>query len=726
MAAPPSSIIIPASPLDAQLLSASSAFNFVIHHPNSTTPSPSNPHPPLPNGVKVQSEPQHFITKRQFEKWQALQPKESSNLRPPAASEGVDKMTLQGYRAPQHPASHLLQSIPPRAPSRSSRSNILSYTLHLATSSRLSAYSAEHGTRTLLHWAEADQRQGGGGGNDYEDVKIDSEWFETEQKTQGLWKLGLNLLQSSRREGSLPSSVERRVVLAALAEELLVSPSGERAITKIDEDTVHPSVDVEELVALKPLTSPDTTTLYLSTSTHANDSRSPRDRSHSVAQSLIDLKFGGKPSEPAPSSPSFDDKPLDPDVTASSSAIPGSSVFGDLARGGASTSTAGDLTATPHMDYRIVLSQSMRSRAKSIFATSPLPSLTTSFCRRHRVSSCSVCTTLITEQSERASDHAQHRRRNVPGAGLGSNGGGEEGTKKSLVSLVPTFLKLSADFIADTKARFKEDREEDDEEEKEKKAREGKGKGREMVYDVHATSAWYELLTSLLTQACLEGYLVDGWTGTEGIETLFGVGCGVWEGRGWSTATRKPPALPKKREEPVAVVESAGDGDDGDEESDEEEEDEEEVKMRNREREAMELVEAAHALFGSRDVAQADYERGMRDRIHEFLNVPRDKNLIQHLRQLSAKYPLSDFEDEMVDFLESSVRALGKPALAKLDPRNSAATTNSARPATPISSDPDPFALAQYFCALTGTSPVTPNEDSSYPRPEGGKRRRLD
>jgi len=344
------------------------------------------------------------------------------------------------------------------------------------------------------------------------------------------------------------------------------------------------------------------------------------------------------------------------------------------------------------MDYRIVLSQSMRSRAKSIFATSPLPSLTTSFCRRHRVSACSVCTTLITESSERASDHAHHRRRNIPGAGLRSNvSDGEGGTKKALVSLVPTFLKLSANFIADSKARSKANSSEEEDTVRQKDK--GKEREGETVYAVHATSAWYDLLTSLLTQACLEGYLVDGWTGTEGIETLFGVGCGVWEGRGWSTATRLVPPSTNKRSETTNVAEKAGGRNDEDEEHSEEEEDEEdeeEVRNRAREREAVELVEAAHALFGSRDVAQAEYERGMRDRIHEvsipfshdvlfrsdhspfclivfqFLNVPRDKNLTQHLTQLSVKYPLSAFEDEMVDFLESSVCALGRPALAKV------------------------------------------------------------
>ena len=466
----------------------------------------------------------------------------------------------------------------------------------------------------MLHWAEAEQNAQE---TEYENVKIDSEWFETEQKTQGLWKLGINLLQSSRREGPLPPSVERRVVLGSLTEELLVSPTGDRAMSKIDEESVHPSGDAEELVVLRPLTSPDTTTLYLSTSAHAANSRSPRDRSHSVAQSLIDMKFGGKASDLETPPLSIPEKPLDVET---SSTAPGGSVFGDSSQTPAASTS--ELTATPHMDYRIVLSQSMRTRAKSIFATSPLPALTTSFCRRHRVAACTVCTTLVTESSERVSDHAQHRRRNIPGAGLRStvSDGGEGGTKKALVSIVPTFLKLSADLMADSRDATRAGLESKEVESSEK----GKGKEMELAVEIHVTSIWYNLLTSLLTQACLEGYLVDGWTGTEGIETLFGVGCGVWEGRGWSMAARATAsaAVPSRKSSTTAR-EGTGNGGsqenglDFDEDDEEDEESEEEIKAREQEKQTTELVDAAHTLFGSRNVAQADYERCMRDRIHE-------------------------------------------------------------------------------------------------------------
>ncbi|GAA5930547.1 hypothetical protein JCM1841_003165 [Sporobolomyces salmonicolor] len=703
MAAPlPSSIVIPASPLDAKLLSASSLAWTPHPQPTSSSAAPST-------AARAAQQEKHFITKREFDQWQGSNPRESKTLRPPVGVDGVpDKITLQGYRAPQHPVSHVLQSIPPRAPSRSSRFNILSYTLHLATSSRLSSYASANGTRSLLHWAEFDALQP----SDEDGVEIDHTWFEVEHKTQGLWKLGVNLLESSRREGALPPSVERRVVLAGLTEDLLVSPSTERAITKIDSESVQPSTEVEELQALKPLTSPDTTTLYLSTSTHGAGGVAglQRERSQSVAQSLIDLKFGGKRTDEE-SSPRFvDEKPL----VASASAVdasPSTSASASIPHG---FLPPAELTATPHMDYRIVLSQSMRHRAKSIFSHSPLPSLTSSWCRRHRVSSCSVCAKLIAETEARASDHATERKRNLPGAGLRHPGGGHDGAKKALVALVPTFLKLSAALMKDLKDRANGVEPLGGAEESMFAAVvEEKGKGKAGEVEMHVTAAWYELLSSLLVQACLEGYLVDGWIGTEGVETLFGVGCGVWEGRGWSTAQRPGPS-PSRSSKKVSVKleDVEEEGDEEDETDSEDEESVEELRVRERERETKELVEAAHTLFGARDVAQAEYERGMRDRIHQFLNVPQNQTLHQHLDSLNARYPLSRFEDDMVDFLEAATRMLGKPALARYNtrptPSSSSPSTTPSVPPTTLSVDPDPFALLRYFSQTPNTRSATP------------------
>lgn len=424
--------------------------------------------------------------------------------------------------------------------------------------------------------------------------------------------------------------------LAGLAEDVLLSPAAERAVTKIDADSVQPSAEVDELVALKPLTAPDSSTHYHSSVAAAGDDPSGRPRVNSVAQSLIDLKFGVK-AEPSSSSSAAllddDDKPLY-DAPESFAGVPSSSTS-------TSTGAAGPST-TPHMDYRIVLSQSMRTRARSIFAHSPLPSLPASYCRRHRVRSCAVCAALVAAASERESNHGAMRRLNVPGAGLRGRGADGE-AKKPLVGLVPAFLKLSAALLEDVKERaggpasgggaaaatdglFAA------------AAHAGaasKGKGRagagdededeQCRHDLHVTAEWFDLLTALLVQACLEGYLVDGWTGTEGVETLFGVGCGVWEGRGWSAPTPAVVAAPpasssaatSRRASVQHHVEDDGDWSESDEDDDEGETDDEAERVRVREEETRALVCAAKLLFGSRDVAQADYERGMRDRTHE-------------------------------------------------------------------------------------------------------------
>lgn len=556
---------------------------------------------------------------------------------PPRCSHGMtdsDCPPPPSCSAPQHPASHVLHSIPPRAPSRSSRSNILSYTIHLATSSRLSSYTSASGSRQLLHLAELERDTQDG-------IDIDEAWFEAEQKTQGLWKLGANLLQSSRREGGvLPPAVERRVHLAGLAEDVLVSPAAERAVTKIDADSVQPSAEVEELVALKPLTAPDSSTHYHSTSAvSVGDDPTGRPRVNSVAQSLIDLKFGvnaesSSSTDNASRFASFDADDKKPLYDAPESFAGVSSSSGSTSGAAAGPST------TPHMDYRIVLSHSMRSRARSIFATSPLPGLPASYCRRHRVRSCAVCAALVAAASERESNHAAMRRLNVPGAGL--RGRGPEGeTKKPLVGLVPAFLKLSASLLEDVKERLGQSadtlpRDADDEA---ADTGRGKGKGREagVGAELQVTAEWFDLLAALLVQACLEGYLVDGWTGTEGVETLFGVGCGVWEGRGWSApassvvpssqqagpgprrraADAAPPHAHAHVEEAEGAAGWSDSDDDEDDDEGEGETDDEADRQRAREEETRALVCAAKVLFGSRDVAQADYERGMRDRTHE-------------------------------------------------------------------------------------------------------------
>lgn len=491
---------------------------------------------------------------------------------PQMIHESIADPALTPNSAPQHQAAHILQSIPPRAPSRSSRSSILSYTLHIATTTRLASYTSQNGSRDLLYRAEAESNNR---------VEVDDEWLESEAKAQGMWKLGVSLLKANQLEGHLPASVERRVALARLTEELLSNPTSEQAINKVEQG--YSSAQVDALVALKPLTSPDTTTLYHSTATHA----APSGRSStSVAQSLIDLKFGntqdGEASAPLPDT---DAKPTLNDRSRESE-----TVFGL----GAPTPSTSELTATPHMDYRIVRGQAMRTRAKDIYATSFLPSTSSTWCRRHRVPSCVVCTMVSSAKIDK-------RKANIPGQGLSKIAEG----KRRLVDLIPQFLDLSSSLLRDSRERANGlgfDDSVDDFLRPEASS----------AVEINVTAAWYTLLHSLLIQACLEGYLVDGWTGTTAIEVLFGVGCGVWEGRGW--ATRVPESNKTESRPPVSNSGMDVDDDSGSEGSDT---DEEEAEEAERQREKAKLVEAAQALFGSRDVAQADFERSMRDRIHE-------------------------------------------------------------------------------------------------------------
>lgn len=99
------------------------------------------------------------------------------------------------------------------------------------------------------------------------------------------------------------------------------------------------------------------------------------------------------------------------------------------------------------------------------------------------------------------------------------------------------------------------------------------------------------------------------------------------------------------------------------------------------------------------------------------------------------------FEDEMVDFLEASVRLLGKPTLAKVisstSQRLSRTITDclsffrfSQTGNESISSqvNPDQFALVQYF-SQSSTAAEDTRRDSSIPADDngkGGKRRRID
>lgn len=332
------------------------------------------------------------------------------------------------------------------------------------------------------------------------------------------------------------------------------------------------SAHVDSLVALSPLTSPDHETMLYDPAVAAARATS------SIAQSLIDMKFSNTADGEIKPSPLLRDRTAE-------------SVFG------APSTSRSQYTAEPHMDYRIVRGQAMKSRAKEIFATSILPSEDMRWCRRHRVGACVVCTGDV-EADKTAGRKA---RRNVPGQGLNGVGG----DRKALVETIPSFLVFSAVLLKDLQER----------------ATLSDSSDLDSQYintvpaaptsSVDGTAAWYSLLHAFAIQACLEGYLVDGWTGTEGIEILFGCGCGVWEGKGWASRVAQSSASQSgKTAAPDMDVDSDG-------ESDTSEEDEQAEKERIKEDEKRRLIESAQCLFGSRDEAQAEFERSMRDRLHE-------------------------------------------------------------------------------------------------------------
>lgn len=440
------------------------------------------------------------------------------------------------------------------------------------------------------------------------------------------------------------------------------------------------SEGVGALVALKPLTSPDSTTLYDIEGAPIAVGGHPK----VVAKSLIDQKFSGE--DDGEAGGSFD-KPTDLD--APSAAHP---LFGEAQpAASASSSDQARLTSEPHMDYRIVRGHEMRTRAKKLFAQSFLAGESSTWCRRHRVKTCSVCKAAVALAAPSRATRAL-----LPGQGL--DAGPAAGTKRALVELVPEFLELSAALLGDLRERATQLELET--------AERPSASGRSAGEGITPTAAWYSLFHSLMVQACLEGYLVDGWTGTAAIEVLFGCGCGVWEGKGWASRVAgmaRSNAAPTVKDEPEAPMEgvestsasssSSGTSDELTSDSDDDEADEERERVA-KEEEAGRLIAAAQALFGTREAAQADFERSMRDRTHEFLNVPdtagfRFDRLARHLVGLNHKYPLSGFEGEVVEFLEAAQRVLGVPALARYEVGRAGVGGGKG--------EADPYALGRFF-----------------------------
>ncbi|KAH8919418.1 hypothetical protein BT69DRAFT_1300213 [Atractiella rhizophila] len=334
-------------------------------------------------------------------------------------------------------------------------------------------------------------------------------------------------------------------------------------------------------------------------------------------------------------------------------------------------------TSTPHMDYRIVQTQNARSRARIVFG----PGVKGAWCSLHRIENCEGCFGEGKTGMGKMVSVLDRRYMNLPAQGIAPSG--TMGRKKALVDAVADFIVFSADVLMESrrgtsgngKGGEKEDGLWENWENEILKSgsmtrstsndtiptlgSSPKGKEKEMPepIPIELHLRWYNLLASFLIAACLEGYLVHGWKGVDAVECLFGVGCGGWEGRGW--ASRLPSMENLQRE---------GEMDSEDEESETGEEErrkEEDEKSKETFVFITKLHNAARLLFGNMNQNQSEFERMMRDRTHEFLNIPTEDTLESHLRNLSSKYPLSRFISEVREFLLASRNFLGVPQLAQ-------------------------------------------------------------
>ncbi|EJU05057.1 hypothetical protein DACRYDRAFT_63411 [Dacryopinax primogenitus] len=166
--------------------------------------------------------------------------------------------------------------------------------------------------------------------------------------------------------------------------------------------------------------------------------------------------------------------------------------------------------------------------------------------------------------------------------------------------------------------------------------------------------AWYALLCTLCTRACLEGYLARGWRGTEGVETLFGLGVDL----GMS--------LDGLLDDDAATAAAAGS-----DESMTDTEDGQELEPDG----WPTMEEAARVLFpgsGSAEdgypaavgSAQAEYEQEMRARRDMFLDFPPNTNdLRSHLMDLAGRFPPEPMERSALRFCEAVSRWRGRPEL---------------------------------------------------------------
>lgn len=579
----------------------------------------------------------------------------------------------------------MLHTIPPRPASRSSKSKILSYVLsqlasvHLGPSYDCASLSAPASLFTRAESADAPDA--------LSRAHAARARLQADAQASGLVRLGNALLRAAGGANALPDSVARRALLAAVANALLAGQScasqPDALALGLAKDEERNAAHEDEVRSLVPLTAPSSTTIYTdeheaapaatSSATTAppqasTSSGRPSRSTSTIARSLLDMKFGN--------TADGDDDAAD--------VKPAPLTLDAIDEQQQDAGKKDGPVAAPHMDYRIVRGQAMRSRARQIYKDGVASLTASQWCKRHRVHACVLCvpreegragfgikneddvemdtatsaTATTTTQQQRdellVERTRESSRRHLPGQGLSfspSPAGVERGTtaqnSSALVSLVGDFLAFSAALLHDRRARTTEIR-----------GALASGAQPSSAYvralerqardvPVHVAEPWYALLHLLLVNAALDGYLVHGWRGTDAIETLFGVGCGVWEGRGWDTRPARPPSTSQPSHDDQGDVEmsddscstcsfsssSADSSSSGDLSSDDEPAqpytppslaaDDAFFGMRPRSTAAKtaRLLDAARELFQANGVAQAEYERTMRDRKYEVRGV---------------------------------------------------------------------------------------------------------
>lgn len=342
--------------------------------------------------------------------------------------------------------------------------------------------------------------------------------------------------------------------------------------------------------------------------------------SSGVPLALLQLKFGGGP----------DDNYTAPPTSGPSADLPALSNMPNM--------DDANLPRNPHHDYRIRHTASVHNRAKQIYDAASLKSTDTEpWCARHRVQKCSLCKDTHRQSSSSGKSAAREPSQTpFPGDGLAyfkDDYWLKAGRRRPLASSLSDFLIIAADAF-----RLMSLGSESSSDSNEKA-------------EFTPLAAFYELVVDFVTQAVLEGYTLHGWTGKEALEVLFSVGTGTWEERKWtdvpsSWTTPSNSALPSRMPSRAAspVPEEPEEEEEEEEEAEDElsedsslssasassssaslssmgsspvmaDEDEEEQDVSQNPH--FQLVKAATELFRNRTPPQAEFEREMRDRMHE-------------------------------------------------------------------------------------------------------------